>query len=1575
MTATIVCDARGRVVSACPEAHRLGVPEWACQDPLRGWLGDVHSPARCRLKLKLQGRLRAFDLERGPLLGPEGNPSGAILRVTPAAEAPAEVFGPAARELFDSADVMVGMVEVEGDDIRHLADNDALARFFGRSPRDTAGKLASELGASREQIDLWLGKYREAVASGKPVGFDYRHVGPERDAWLKVTVSAAANGRFTYLVEDRTAARAADEALAEFKTQARKVVMAAARTEHAISLLAPSGRVEQVNESFTRIFGVSAEEARGRDFLDLTTGPETDREALAAIRRAIEAQGQFRGELLKYRKDGRPVWVGINFDPVVDEGQFQGFGVLEQDLTARKEADRRAEADRERLRQSEERFRSAFEHSAIGIAIVDHRGKFLRVNPAFCQMLGYSEAEFLDETYQELTHPEDLPESQARVRRMLDREFDWFQQEKRYLHKAGHVVWARLSVSLVRKPDGSPDYFVSLVEDITRSRQAEIERDESRRLFWSIAEATPDVLYVFDQIDDHLVYANAAVERVLGYSIDEFRTLKSVDLMGLVHPDDLAGVIEKSRDFGLDVEAGRIVPVEGAILENEYRFRRKDGGYRWLWNRQMVFSRDPDGRVRRMIGISRDVTEAKAAAEELRRQTQVLQITLDNMADSVVMIDREGQFVVFNPAAERTLGVGRYDGDPDEWTEHYGLFLPDRVTPFPQEQMPLWRALQGEMASEVAMFVKNPSRPEGLDIEVNASPIRGADDHICWAIAVFHDVTERRQKEAEALRQRHMLSESIANAPIAIAMFDREMRYIAYSRRWLSDYDLGERDLVGLSHYDVFPDIPGEWREIHRLCLQGDVHSRDEEVFPRASGEVFHLRWAIHPWRDPECQIGGLIMVTDRIDDLVEAREQALEASRLKSAFLANMSHEIRTPMNGVIGMSSLLLDTPLNALQRDYARTIRESGMALLKIISDILDYSKIEAGKMTIEALDFNLRSVVGDVVDLLTPEARAKELVIEAAYPAGQPEWFQGDSARIRQVLTNLLGNAIKFTSAGRVGIRAAVEPEIPGAAARLVVLSVFDTGIGISPDRHRAIFESFVQADNSTSRLYGGTGLGLAICRSLVELMGGSVAVESEMGRGSTFHVRLPLVPRAVSGADATLAPASLRGRRILAVEPDERSRRRIRQSYESWGVEVLAVGSPSEAAELCQRRGLLHLIVLGDGLGDAEVAAFLQLRRRPTPVLRILPDGDHAGPGETPSGVAATLARPYQEWTFLRTSADLIAQAPADSVMAEGELRGLRVLLVEDVPTNRRVALQILSRLGCEADSATQGAEAVEMSQTFRYDLILMDLAMPVMDGYQATREIRRIEARHGNGRRIPIIAMTAHAMQGDRERCLEVGMDDYLTKPILPATVAATLKRWAPARAFGGPPETDMDAVVLDTSEFSLRAVEMSSEYDLAPAVGDRPAPALPPKPVPAMSRPASPPIRGDHASDPAPPVPSPPALAGPVLDQGRLREISDGDGELELVLLNLLRDDAPKHLESLRAAFAAGDADAVARAAHAILGSCRNLGAEDLGLNARDVEHHIRAGQPLAPGLIDPILAAWTRLEPVLAGEIDKRG
>jgi len=653
---------------------------------------------------------------------------------------------------------------------------------------------------------------------------------------------------------------------------------------------------------------------------------------------------------------------------------------------------------------------------------------------------------------------------------------------------------------------------------------------------------------------------------------------------------------------------------------------------------------------------------------------------------------------------------------------------------------------------------------------------------------------------------RALLQRIIDASPTLIFIKDREGTFLLANQTMATVYGLTAERMTGMTHMEIGRILGAPDGEVQRL-LEADQRVIDsgEAVFisehPLTThGRTTWLQTSKMPIEVPgrgRCVLGVCVDITARKeieDELHRAKVAAEHAARAKSDFLAMMSHEIRTPMNGVLGMTGLLLDTSLTAEQREYAETVRSSGSALLGILNEILDLSKIEAGRMELEHIDFSVAAAVEEATELLAERAHTKRLELASRVDPKIPATLRGDPGRFRQVLINLLGNAIKFTERGEVVTTVEVAHEGPDTVELQV--AVRDSGVGITPEARARLFQPFSQADSSTTRKFGGTGLGLAICRRLVELMGGEIGVDSEPGQGSTFRftVRLERVPE--GAADPAADTAALRGARALIVDDNATNRVFLREQLRVWGMEAEEAPDGPIALERLRAAaaaGSTHQVALLDmqmpGMDGLALARAIKADPDLTGIkLLLLSSWAEAGHSNErrEAGIDARLPKPVRASRLLAqlvallgrgsTAAPVSPERAAAEPVASPPTRSARILVAEDNAVNQKLIARLLEKKGHRVDVVGNGREAVEAVTRVGYDLVLMDVQMPEMDGLEATQRIRA--ADRPTVARIPIIALTANAMQGDQERCLAAGMDDYLSKPVKPADLAAALDRW-----------------------------------------------------------------------------------------------------------------------------------------------------------------------------------------------------
>ncbi|MFQ5615801.1 MAG: response regulator, partial [Anaerolineales bacterium] len=791
---------------------------------------------------------------------------------------------------------------------------------------------------------------------------------------------------------------------------------------------------------------------------------------------------------------------------------------------------------------------------------------------------------------------------------------------------------------------------------------------------------------------------------------------------------------------------------------------------------------------------------------------------------------------------------------------------------------------------------------------------------------IFANALERRRVEEDLRLQRDFALQVLNNMGQGLTLTDREGKFRYVNPAYAQMLGCIPVDLIGKSPYDfTHPEDHDILTQAYQQRLGGETNTYETRL-RRLDGRVVYALITSVPRKKDEQIVGSIAVITDVSErkaaeealhtskeelrqknlSLAQARDQALEASQLKSEFLATVNHEIRTPMNSIIGMTELLLDTSLEREQREYAIAVHESAQSLSSIINDILDFSRIEAGKLVLENVDFSPMEVVEETAELLSHDIRKKKLSLMTYIASDVPHAVRGDPGRLRQILLNLVGNAIKFTGEGEIVVRATL-----GANPSdhfILHFSISDTGIGLSEVARKRLFQPFTQADGSTTRAYGGAGLGLAISKQLVKLMGGEIGVESEPGQGATFWFTMQFEhPVAAEGPAPPKIPTNLQSVRVLVVDDSQINREIIGCYLESWGIRNELVASGEEAITALRRgviAGTPYMIAIVDmvmpemdGFTLAEAImrdpAIAQTR------LILLTAFEEPGLGEQALGMgfSAYLTKPLKQSQLLDAITSLAMQVAGTTVesapealvashhapeVESGRLKARQmILLAEDNPANQKLTLLQLKKLGYVAHIVGNGQEAVKsIEQTPEaYALILMDCQMPEMDGFTAAKIIRKMEIT--TGRHIPIVAITANAMEGDREACIASGMDDYISKPVNQEMLREVLERWIP-------PEATISFHQRDTAPLSFSSLE-ESRFE--------PEPDLPP------------------------------ILDSKALDDIRRLEASGVPGLLKELVETYLMDTEQK-LETMREAVAGQDARSLHQVAHSLKGSSLTLGA-----------------------------------------------
>ena len=938
-----------------------------------------------------------------------------------------------------------------------------------------------------------------------------------------------------------------------------------------------------------------------------------------------------------------------------------------------------------------------------------------------------------------------------------------------------------------------------------------------------------------------------------------------------------------------------------------------------LLNRSMMAAAEEVNRYRTKMEslVQQKTQDLEKSLEDLHESERRFRSMVENGSDLISILNADGTRRYMSPSYERVLG---YKLEELSGASAFTIIHPDDlhhvVDAFSQA------ARIPEMTLTRIEYRVRHRNGSWRNIETIGKNLL-ADPAVAGIVINSRDVTERYRAE-EALRFTQF---SVDHAADPVFWIDREGRFRYVNEAAGRSLGYSREELLAMTVHDIDPGFPASvwpdhWREIRErgsFTIESKHRTKEGRLFPveitvnymQFEGKEYNCAFArditerkqaenelIHAHQEMEKTNRQLAAAIDHANLLALKAEVANVA---KSEFLANMSHEIRTPMNGVIGMTGLLLETELTPEQQEYARTIHASADVLLSLINDILDFSKIEAGQLDLEFLDFDLRTMVEDVTDMLAVRAADKGLEFSCLIHPNVPALVRGDPGRLRQILINLTGNAIKFTEQGEVHIRVGVDEE--NANLTTVRFSVTDTGIGVSREHQDRLFRSFSQVDASITRRYGGSGLGLAISKQLVEMMGGRIGAESEPGKGSTFWFVVDLEKQPESRRTEKVLPEDIREARILVVDDHETNRLVFREMLRSWGCRFDEAKDGRQALDkLRQARagGDPFRIALIDMQMPGMDGRELGRRVRQDPALAetqlvMLTSVGHRGDSTALQeiGFAAYLTKPVKISHLYDCLVTVLGVAPgaAGSVarpiitrhtLREERKQRVRILVAEDNAVNQKVALRILEKLGYRADAVANGQEAVAALGTIPYDLVLMDVQMPEMNGFEATRVIRDPESkvlRHD----VPIIAMTAHALKGDRDRCLEAGMNDYLSKPV----TALALKDM-------------LDEQLGPTASASLLVPEFDSPQ------------------------------------------------AKPVHIQ-RIQAIAAGDLAFEQDLIESFLSNTERSLKALESAVHEGSREEVRRWAHAIKGSSANAGAKGMQEIAQNVEQTSTGREPAA--------------------------
>ncbi len=931
--------------------------------------------------------------------------------------------------------------------------------------------------------------------------------------------------------------------------------------------------------------------------------------------------------------------------------------------------------------------------------------------------------------------------------------------------------------------------LAGLVVDQLEFRRATMQLRDSEKSYRDLFDNSPVGIYRSSPSGE-IIMANSVVLDMFGYP--SLEALKSKNM-------------EKDR-LVLDREEWRTkLELAGQLANYEGIWYNRDGKAIHVRETTRVIRRF-DGAIAFYEGWAEDISRQKAAEAESEEARLFNQKLIAAVPDLISIFDvKVGRSVFTNRSYFHTVGQ-----DPESVRKMENpvaeLVHPEDVPRLQAHRQQCCMSEDGHIL-ELEFRVRDGSGNYRILSCREMVFLRDPDGAVTHLLGIYANISEHRSMQERLRRDEERWQLVMAANNDGLWDWDGLTNTIFHSQRW--------RQILGYANDDS--ESPDDWESLLHpqdakrvkkslaAYLGREVPAYQEEYRLRAKGGSYRWVFArgIAQWdsnNKPLRMVGAHSDITDRkqaelalkvqAKELAEARDKAEADARAKSSFLATMSHEIRTPLNGIIGMTGILADTELTGDQQDYLRTICSSGEALLSIINDVLDFSKIESGHMELEEADFDLRMLVEEAVDLVAAAADRKGLELLCSMDPSMPANFRGDASRLRQILLNLLSNAVKFTQCGEVVISVNCVPETDSRS--LLRFAVSDTGIGMSPEVRSRVFDAFSQADASTTRRFGGTGLGLAICKQLTKLMQGSIAVVSESGVGSTFSLEVILgAPGVETGIELG---DSLRGLRALVVDDNETNLQILRYELSSFGITVVSASTGAQALTALQNSmtagNRIDLALLDfhmpymDGLMLTR-AIRAQPRFQDLPIILLASATQRNHVRDTNElNISGYLVKPLRRGQLLtcirsillekrnvvreaRSTVSVPFRVPNDSTS--------RLLLAEDNPVNQKVGVLILKRLGYLVDVVKNGREAIQAFQNVRYDAILLDCQMPEMDGFEATRAIRQME---GAERRVPIIALTANAFNGEKERCLEAGMDDYLSKPVNQSLLGEKLTFW-----------------------------------------------------------------------------------------------------------------------------------------------------------------------------------------------------
>lgn len=1036
------------------------------------------------------------------------------------------------------------------------------------------------------------------------------------------------------------------------------------------------------------------------------------------------------------------------------------------------------------LRLSEERARAFFENSQGFMCTHDLNGNFKSVNSAGATILGFTKKEILKLSLFDIVPSSRHDFLAGYLKEITSQGYSKGQMVTR--HKDGsYRIWMYSNV-LEESLEGER-YVIGNAVDITERHALEEDLRKTKETLEQINRVAHVGGWELDLHKQKITWTSVTkeihgvppdYEPVLEKAISFYKEGPSRDMINLA----IDKAITKGEPWDLELQ---IINLQG----------------KEIWVRALGNAEFENDVCNRIYGTFQDIDEKKLTELQIHSSRKLLNDVLQAASEmSIIATDVDGLITVFNKGAEKLLGytaeelIGKQSPaiihSPDE-IQQRGIELSKELG-FPVEGFRVFVQLTEKMGVEQREWTYIKKNGSKRTVSLVVTPIRDINDQIIGYLGIATDITEKRVIEQALLVEKARLSSFVEHAPAAVAMLDNEMKFIAVSNRWLEDYHLKGRNIIGTSHYDVFGNLDEESRARHLRILGGAIERKEEDRYKlKGDSEDQFITWEMRPWYQYDDKVGGIMMFTQNITSIIRQREElkvakrhAEEANVAKSEFLANMSHEIRTPLNGVIGFTDLVLKTKLNQTQQQYLTIINQSANALLSIINDILDFSKIEAGKLELDLEKCDLYELSCQATDIITYQVQTKGLEMLLNIPPDLPRFIYADSVRIKQILVNLLGNASKFTERGEIELK--IEKLNGDADNTSLRFAVRDTGIGIKPEKQQKIFEAFSQEDSSTTKKYGGTGLGLTISNKLLALMGSQLKLKSIPGKGSTFYFDVSF--KSENGEPVKWANLS-EVKNVLVVDDNENNRHIVSAMLALKNIRTVEASNGLEALQLLSKGNTYDTIIMDyhmpymDGLETIRKIRenFYKSDTEQSIILLHSSSDDGLLIDECNKlDVVSRLMKPVKMQDIYHALSRMHHQDMQMSTATQTENQpskvALNILIAEDNLVNMLLARTIIRNITPNAViiEAKNGLEAVEYCNKQLPELILMDVQMPEMNGYEATLAIRKIS----RDQHIPIIALTAGNVKGEKEKCLAAGMDDFVVKPIVENDILSVFNKW-----------------------------------------------------------------------------------------------------------------------------------------------------------------------------------------------------